>query len=524
MVLSIFEKEKISNEKRFWLRTTRTCNNHCIFCHDSEIQNGEIIGVDTLKTEIKKAKADGFTRLILSGGEPTIHPDIISLVDYAKMLGFDWIQLISNGRMFAYRDFTSKIVRAGLNEVTISFHSHEKKISDYLTGVRGSYEQTIKGIENLKRNNIVISIDIVINKLNYRHLTESIKFFYSTLNITEFDLLHLTPFGRGLENYNILNIEPESERREIKKAIRYAQKNKIVLWTNRVPPEILEGNEEYIQDPHKILDEIYGRSDIFNNYLENGLLECRSKTRCEYCFVRDFCEYLINIKTIYLKRKIDRLLIDYHQTEKDIENLFDHILFNATIITTPEILKEIRAEIINSRKELIIKTENLNNLEEIIKMYQPSSIISSNSKILSLSGLKKIFILTNKNIKYLNNSTLLKRVELLFPNAENLIKETEEVPDIKTVMNTVRKYQLRVSNLPVCISGNFFRNNPFTFKANFISRGRFDLDRIAKEFLLNHNYHKSLRCKSCIHMTQCEGIHINHIRRFGFKILRPVKL
>jgi MoaA/NifB/PqqE/SkfB family radical SAM enzyme len=64
----------------------------------------------------------------------------------------------------------------------------------------------------------------------------------------------------------------------------------------------------------------------------------------------------------------------------------------------------------------------------------------------------------------------------------------------------------------------------YFFKAEFITKEGFELNTISSDFLLNRNYYKSLRCKGCKFSTQCKGIYINHIRRFGFKILKPVKL
>ena len=521
MSINLFEREEIQNEKRFWLRTTRRCNNHCIFCHDSEIQNGELIETDILRQEIRNARQNGYSRLILSGGEPTIHPDIINLIDYARRIGFDWIQIISNGRMFAYPDFTRKAIAAGLNEVTISFHSHIEGVSDRITGVKGSYMQTIRGIENLKRYNIVISIDIVINRLNFRHLREAIEYFYKRFGISEFDLLHLTPFGRALINYDELRISEEEERWAIKKAIKYAEEQNIVVWTNRVLPQILERNEKYIQDPHKILDEIYGRSEIFEKYLSSGILECRNSRRCADCFVREFCDFLIDLRSRYLKRRVERIEIKEPIEEDLIEEIFDHLMYNATIMTTPKIARSLYNEIENSHKRLILKVRGGEDIQAVVKELKPVELISDSIEITRIKGIKKTLILNNENISYIVND---RNLSLFFPNSSSLKEEFEVIPDIKAIKEVIKKTDLKISNLPRCITKEHYRDNPYFFKAEFITKEGFELNTISSDFLLNRNYYKSLRCKNCKFSTQCKGIHINHIRRFGFRILKPVKL
>ena len=64
----------------------------------------------------------------------------------------------------------------------------------------------------------------------------------------------------------------------------------MVIWTNRFPVEFLEGLEDLIQDPHKMLDEVNGRRFQVRRYLDEGVpLECREKERCQYCFIEPFC-------------------------------------------------------------------------------------------------------------------------------------------------------------------------------------------------------------------------------------------
>ncbi|MCX7943056.1 MAG: radical SAM protein [Deltaproteobacteria bacterium] len=521
MVLDIFTKEEIAKEKRFWLRTTKRCNNHCIFCHDSEVQDGSIIDKETLKRDIKEAFQKGYNRLILSGGEPTIHPDIIELVLFAKICGYDWIQIISNGRMFAYKKFTESMINAGLNEVTISFHSHKREILESLTDSQDSYRQTIAGIENLKRHNIVLSIDIVLNRFNIGDLRDTIRFFHEKYGISEFDLLYVTPFGRAFENYEMLRVSPIRERRELRKAILYAKENGIVIWTNRVPPNILEGNEEYIQDPHKILDEIYGRSEIFSRFLSSGILECRHIRRCPYCFVRDFCEFLVDINSRYQKRRIDRIEITSKLSDKIKSRIFDHISYNATIIATPESLEGIMDEVVDSKRNVIIKLKQGEEIPDNFSLANCKSIITEDERYLTFRAKRVLFVITNKNIKYLQQR--YDNVELIFPNSNSMRTEYEDIPGIDDIKRIIRRYGLKISNLPRCISGDLFRDRSYWFRSDFFGEYGLNISAIAEDFLLSRNYHKSLRCKRCIYNAQCKGLHINHIRRFGFKILKPIQ-
>ena len=63
-----------------------------------------------------------------------------------------------------------------------------------------------------------------------------------------------------------------------------------MIWTNRFPVSYLEGLEDLIQDPHKMLDEVNGRRFQVRRYLDTGeTLDCRQPERCKHCFIEPFC-------------------------------------------------------------------------------------------------------------------------------------------------------------------------------------------------------------------------------------------
>ena len=104
--------EHTAMERRRWVRLTRLCNNHCLFCHDSDVQDGTFVPTKDVMDEISRNPDDAASeRLVLSGGEPTMHPDFFDIIAHAKTVGYTRIQVITNGRAFAYKQFTAKATR-----------------------------------------------------------------------------------------------------------------------------------------------------------------------------------------------------------------------------------------------------------------------------------------------------------------------------------------------------------------------------------------------------------------------------
>lgn len=288
--------EDHSRERRHWVRLNRACNNRCIFCLDKEMFDGTMLSVNEIKKDLLRGRKLGIVRVVLSGGEATIHPEFLNIVKMAKKLGYAHVQVITNGRMFSYSSFLRQAVAAGLDEVTFSLHGHSPKIHDGLTGINGSFAQAFSGLRSaLAIKDLIISIDIVLNKENIRYLYE-ILLFYINLGVYEFDLLNIVPFGRAWDNWTKLWYDPRKYHTILKKALALSKDKRLHIWTNRFPAEYLEGYEKMIQSPVKLLDEINGRREMFTDFiLKNIELGCFGE-RCRYCFIKGMCSSLRELR------------------------------------------------------------------------------------------------------------------------------------------------------------------------------------------------------------------------------------
>lgn len=328
------QREKAAVKKKYWLRLTRNCNNQCVFCLDKDAQNKTALLFSDILAELKKGRKNNFEQVILSGGEATIHPEFLAIIKAAKNIGFSHIQVITNGRMFAYNDFLCQAIINGVSEITFSIHGYNAKLHDFQTGVKGSFKQAIAGLKNaLKIKGLIVNIDIVVNKLNYKYLPAMLKYFVG-LGVFEFDLLQIIPFGRAWDNRQILFEDSKKTIPYWQKAFKEGEKLNLVIWTNRLPPQFLCGFEHLIQHPAKLHDEIRGRRDMFGNFLEHGKkMACFGK-RCEYCFLNNFCADLSEFKKQgFLSAKEGPLCLDFSPAasrkiyEKKLDNIYEFLDF-----------------------------------------------------------------------------------------------------------------------------------------------------------------------------------------------------
>jgi len=290
------QRELAAQAKRKWVRLTRMCNNRCLFCLDKDAQDGSCLSIAEVKKVLQAGRKEKADKVVLSGGEPTLHPEFTNIVKSAKKLGYTKIQVITNGRMFAYKKFLDQAVGAGISEVTFSMHGHNQRLFDKQTGIKGSFLQALAGLAAaLQREELIVNVDIVINKINLSYLEDIIK-FYINLGVSEFDLLQVMPFGRAWDNKDIVLYDLPARLNDLKPALSLSDNERLWIWTNRLEAKYLEGFEQLIQHPVKLYDEVGGRKDIFGDFLVKGKrIECMGQ-RCNYCFLHDFCSDLREFK------------------------------------------------------------------------------------------------------------------------------------------------------------------------------------------------------------------------------------
>src|SRR5215470_5225182 len=278
----MLQRERAANVKKHWVRLVTACNSRCVFCLDTDTPRNVYIPEDDVRRELQRGRDELHAdKVILSGGEGSIHPKFVDFVRYAREIGYNRIQTVTNGVMFSRREFYRRAVDAGLGEITFSLHGHTPELHDRLTGTPGAFKKLMKGMMRaIREGRIIVNVDVCINKQNVPFIDQIVDLCLS-VGVNEFDLLHVIPQGAAFENREQLFYDPIEHLPRLQKVFRLNRHPNVTVWTNRFPVEFLEGLEDLIQDPHKMLDEVNGRRFQVRKYIDEGVpLECRQKERC----------------------------------------------------------------------------------------------------------------------------------------------------------------------------------------------------------------------------------------------------
>ncbi len=242
------------------------CNNNCLSCPQAHRRHFGDLSIDEIKGFLDKGRRNGDTQVVLTGGEPTVRPDIVEIVRYAKSIGYTDVQLQSNGRMFSYREFCKKIVGAGANSFFLGIHGPRPEIHDFLTRSPGSFNQAVQGIKNLRALSMHVAVNSVINKINYKLLPETAKFFGGLdIQQLQFAFIHCT--GNAKENIDLLLPKKSDVKPFLLKALRIGMDAGMRMRVEAMPLCFLEGFEgcsAEIHAPYKEVMDAEGVREDFN--------------------------------------------------------------------------------------------------------------------------------------------------------------------------------------------------------------------------------------------------------------------
>ena len=268
------------------------CNCRCLMCSvgnkmNSGSKNNKIRSFDSIKNDIDKASAMKASEFAFSGGEPTLRKDLPELVRYARGRGFQVIEIQSNGRIYANKYYGEKMIKAGVNSFVISLHSCEEDINDQIMKAPGAFGEQVQGIRNLNNSGQSVKINIVITKLNYKHLAEHLLYLSRNFNISEIRLSFILLEGFAGQSPEKVAVSMKEVSPYLVKALEVA-KDKVNCFVYNIPPCLLQGYEEFVNDLDDLNTYLIGSG--FDTYLNQSQKEEKTKPRvCEKCLYNSRC-------------------------------------------------------------------------------------------------------------------------------------------------------------------------------------------------------------------------------------------
>jgi His-Xaa-Ser system radical SAM maturase HxsC len=226
------------------LLVTERCNNYCLMCSQPPRDVDDRYLVEEL-LQVIALMDRGNSEVCLSGGEPTLlGDDLVRLIRATKnYVPETSLHILSNGRNFKELRLAQKVADVNHPDLMIGIplYSDISNLHDYVVQGDGAYDETIRGILNLKRCGVKVEIRVVLHKQTYERLPQLAEFIArNLLFVDQVALMGLEMTGFTKVNLTDLWIDPVEYQAQLFEAVETLRRFKMQVSIYNLPLCILD--------------------------------------------------------------------------------------------------------------------------------------------------------------------------------------------------------------------------------------------------------------------------------------------
>lgn len=202
---------------------TERCDNYCVMCSQPPKQRDDSWLVDELMDVLPLVSADT-VEIGITGGEPSLLGDrLIALIARCKqLLPRTAIHVLSNGRRFSVPEFARALAAVEHSDLMIGIplYADVADVHDYVVQARGAFDQTVRGILNLKQYGVRIELRFVIHADTVERMVAFARFVArNLLFVDHVALMGLELMGFARANLDAIWIDPLDYQRELSETV-----------------------------------------------------------------------------------------------------------------------------------------------------------------------------------------------------------------------------------------------------------------------------------------------------------------
>jgi His-Xaa-Ser system radical SAM maturase HxsC len=213
------------------LLVTERCNSFCVMCSQPPRDIDDSYLVDQWMQAIPLFSPN--TREIgITGGEPTLlGDDLFRLLRQLKsFLPNAAVHVLSNGRNFRHLETAKRLAAIQHPDIMLGvpLYSDVAAVHDFVVQADGAYDETIRGLVNLRRCSVPIELRVVIHRATFERLPALARFIVRNLQfVDKVALMGLEITGFTKTNLGELWIDPTDYQPELKEAVAILRRGKV---------------------------------------------------------------------------------------------------------------------------------------------------------------------------------------------------------------------------------------------------------------------------------------------------------
>jgi MoaA/NifB/PqqE/SkfB family radical SAM enzyme len=185
---------------------TNTCNLDCKQCYTrcAPTPPETDMTYEQWAQLIDNLHEEGVIHLYFEGGDSLLRPDFLDILRYAQRRFLLWFR--THGTTVT-PELAQELAEIGIGRVVVDIFGTDAAMHDYLAGVPGSFERTLRGARLLRDAGLPVIPAAIVNSLNLPHLQWYVD-FAADIGAEEVGLLRLYPIGAARENWSELAPKP----------------------------------------------------------------------------------------------------------------------------------------------------------------------------------------------------------------------------------------------------------------------------------------------------------------------------
>lgn len=272
------------------------CNLACTYCTIGPAMRARELSTERVAGAMKVARARGYEDVSFTGGEPTIRPDLLALVRYAKKLGYRDVKVQSNGLLYATRANAERLIEAGVSTFHVSIHTHDEAAYDAMVRRPGSWPLMRDGLAALVALGADPTADVILEATTAPRLPDALRWL-AGLGVRRADLWSVSLTDANRDNLasmpRMVDVMPH-----LRAAFALAPSLGMTLRTLHVPRCLLGEHAGHAHDPAAARVMVVTPDDVFE-LAGSKLTPQVHVPACEGCPERDRCR---GLRPDYLER------------------------------------------------------------------------------------------------------------------------------------------------------------------------------------------------------------------------------
>lgn len=199
--------ESVGGLDFLWLELTDKCNLACVHCYaDSSpfLPLFEGMQLGDWKRVLHESYDAGCRKVQFIGGEPTVYPHLIELIRCSRDLGYELVEVFTNGTVFTER--IREAFRQFRVHLAFSVYADNAPIHDSITLSAGSFSKTVKSIRWALANGIEVRAAIVEMSQNASAM-DSTRNLLAEMGVSEIRIDRTRGVGRGSDDKSISGLD-----------------------------------------------------------------------------------------------------------------------------------------------------------------------------------------------------------------------------------------------------------------------------------------------------------------------------